>query len=791
MSKCAGGKAGLYALAVGMLSAAVLSYEIVLTRVLAITQWHHFAHAIISLALLGFGASGTALSLLRRRCERSFHTWFFGATLAFGVTVISSFWLSQRLPLNPFMLLWDKWEWAHLALYYVTLSVPFFFGAFAIGLALIHFRHTVATIYAADLIGASIGAIGTIGLLYLLPPVEAIACIAGLGILTSLIVSLVERSWLILPTLLVGSGLILGLAPRLSLNISPYKELSVALEFPDTEVLDTQSSPLGLLHLLDSPAFHHAPGLSFAHVDNLPRQRGIFVDAGGMSPIVEFSGDWPTYLDNMTASVVYSLVETPRVLVLGAGGGSDVLAALAHNARQVDAVELNQQVIDWVRADPQFSGGIYDSTRYPVRVFGREARGFVEASREPYDLIQLTLLDSVSASSAGVYALSESYLYTREAMQAYQRRLSPGGILAITRWIKRPPRDSLRLFATAAEVCGEQAAGQLAMIRSWRTATLLVKNGNYTHEDTAHLREFCQQRSFDLVYLPDIREEEVNRYHQLEEPVYYQACQQLLSPQREAFIQEYPFQIMPATDERPYFFHFFRWKSFDTLRKRAGNAWFPVEEWGYLVLIATLAQATVLSLLLIIVPLFALPRRGANLWIFIYFVMLGGGFMFIEIASIQRFILFLSYPTYAVAVVLCGFLLFAGLGSFLASRWQWVHHHLPHMVGIIALVGLLYTMTLGPLFRELMGLGDGWKIVISLLLLAPLATCMGMPFPVGLQRVANHTPLGMPWAWAINGCASVVSAVLATFAAMAIGFTGVLLLALGFYLIAASIFCKI
>ena len=238
------------------------------------------------------------------------------------------------------------------------------------------------------------------------------------------------------------------------------------------------------------------------------------------------------------------------------------------------------------------------------------------------------------------------------------------------------------------------------------------------------------------------------------------------------------------TDDRPYFSHFFRWRSLDRLRQRGGNSWFPVEEWGYLLLLATILQALTLGLVLILLPLVRLPHQGKERWICLYFLLLGGAFMFVEIVFIQRLVLFLSHPTYAVAVALAGFLLFAGLGSALSSRIErirWV------LLGIVGL-GALYTLGLTPLFYRLMGLPDVLKILVSLLILAPLAACMGMPFPLGMRRVTSHTPAMVPWAWGINGCASVVGAVSAVLASMSFGFTAVTLTALGLYLVAGWTF---
>ena len=242
-----------------------------------------------------------------------------------------------------------------------------------------------------------------------------------------------------------------------------------------------------------------------------------------------------------------------------------------------------------------------------MRVHVGEARGFVARHGGRFDLIEVALLDAFGASSAGLYALAESYLYTVEALDAYLQHLEPGGMLAITRWIDLPPRDMMKLFGTAVaalERRGVPEPGrQLALIRSWKTATLLVKNGAFTPAEIAAVGEFCRARSFDADYYPGMRPEATNRYNVLDASYFHDGALALLGTDREAFVERYKFAIAPATDDRPHFFHFFRWRTLPELVARKGQGGLPLIEWGYPVLIATLLQATAAVLLLIVLPL--------------------------------------------------------------------------------------------------------------------------------------------------------------------------------------------
>jgi hypothetical protein len=322
---------------------------------------------------------------------------------------------------------------------------------------------------------------------------------------------------------------------------------------------------------------------------------------------------------------------------------------------------------------------------------------------------------------------------------------------------------------------------------------LLIKNGIVNAEDIAALKTFAEDRSFDLAWYPGITETEVNQYNRLDQPYFYQAAKTILSPDREAFFNQYKFELHPATDDRPHFFHFFKWSVLPEILSLRSQGGLPLLEGGYLVLVATLVQALIVSFILIPLPLLVLRRKAfssqavSRSRVVLYFTAIGLSFLFIEMAFIQKFILFLHHPIYSVAVVLTSFLVFAGLGSgfsaILLRNENYRSALVIAMTGILVL-GVLYLWLLGPLLNSLIALSPIIKFVVTLFLIAPLAFCMGMPFPLALSSVGNHSPEMIPWAWAVNGCASVVSAVLATLLAIHFGFSAVVVLALMLYGIA-------
>ena len=813
-----------YFLSVALLAGSIIAYEITLVRLFSIAQWHHFAHMIISLALLGFGASGTAISLTQRwlmgnrwkpdEIDRRFHNAYTICGLLYSISVVGCFVLHQYVPFNPLMLVWQPSQVLSIFVLYLILSLPFFFGAACIGLALLRFAGNVNRLYFFDLFGSGIGALGIIVTMYLIPPAQNLTLISAIGFCAMLIAnweSWKTRQWrrIVSITGIAAAFIVYLLFNPISIKISPYKGLSSVLNFPDAQVLNQRHSPFGVLHVVRSGLIRAVPGLSLNTQHPVQPQLGLFTDADGMTAITDFSGDLSKvgYLGDTTSALAYHLMEPPNMLVLGAGGGGDVLTALYHGAASIDAVELNPQVLELVAKEQKdFAGGIYTpDSPYPVQVHVAEARGFVRATTKRYDLIQIALLDSVSASAAGTHALSESYLYTVEAFTDLYQHLTPGGIISITRWLKTPPRDMIRLFATAVEALEQSdnrvPAQQLAMIRGWRTGTLLIKKGTFDTADRAAIQNFCHERSFDLAYYPQMPEVEANRYNQLTEPIYFRAAQAILSNDRKQFYEGYPFNIRPTTDNRPYFFQFLRFDSLVQMIRTVGRSAIPFIEWGYLLLIATLIQAVLAGLVLILIPLFFLKREAAsptapnsrftNWRVFIYFLSLGAGFMFIEMSFIQKFLLLLANPTYAVAVVLCAFLLFAGLGSFFSLKLRTVvklrQSPIIIAIGVLSVLALIYLQLLPPIFHRFLASSDTLKVVVSIGLIAPLAFFMGMPFPLGIEWLQRHHPHLIAWAWGINGYASVVSAILATCLAIAFGFNLVILLAVGIYLIGGCV----
>ena len=377
--------------------------------------------------------------------------------------------------------------------------------------------------------------------------------------------------------------------------------------------------------------------------------------------------------------------------------------------------------------------------------------------------------------------------------------LEPQGFLVINHWTGTPPRGSLRLFATVIEALKEsgvqEPGSSVAWIRSWNTATLLIKRGELTMDELERIRQFAETRGFDLAWLPGLSEDEVNRHQLLPRPYFYQAARALLSASPGAYIEDYQYDIAPVRDDNPYFNDHFRWKSLPAFLAIPGRGGIAMIDAGYPTLLVTLLQALLAAVVLILLPLLFLEKApdGAErgkLRILVYFVAIGLAFLFVEISFIEAFTLIIGQPLYAVAVTLSLFLVFSGLGSLRVQHLvekrgqQAIPGLLFRSVFAIILLSILYVVLRSWLIESVMALPETARILSALLLSAPLAFAMGMPFPLGLTATGRSIPRLLPWAWGINGCASVLSAILAVLLAMEIGFSGVMLSAAILYLVA-------
>jgi spermidine synthase len=777
--------------AIFFVSAATLTFEIALTRIFSEAQGYHFAFMAVSLALLGFGASGTALAVFPKLLRRDLPSSLFRYSLLFSLSLPVCYLISNYIPFDSYQITWDRRQILYLAIYYLSLAVPFFLAGLTIGAPLALLVGQESRIYFFNLAGSGLGCIVALVSLSLWGG-EGTVVLASLGGALAALTQGRSQRRVAFSLLLLGVGLLILLRPPdyFTIKMSPYKTLSNSLRYKGAELLLRRWNAFSRVDVVKGPGVHAAPGLSPSYFGPLPTQLGITTDGDNLQPLTSATPDTDlSFLDSLPVSLPYLLLTEPRVLILEPGGGLDLLVALRKGAQKVVAVEANPLVTYVVRdLYGGFAGGIFQDPR--VKVVNEIGRSYLKRTDANFDLFQLSLSDSFRPVTSGAYSLHENYAYTKEAFMEYWEHLSPQGIVMVHRWLQIPPSEGLRALAlavTALEGAGVDPVQHIAALRSFSTMLLLVKRSQFTPREIEEIKEFASERHLDLVYYPDMPIEEANKIYVLKKPEYYLACQELLRAQDKAeFYRAYPFDVSPPSDDRPFFFHFFTWKQIPAILESLGKIWQPFGGSGYLVLWALLILALLASLVLIILPLSFLREMGGGGTrgrVFLYFFLLGIGYLFVEIPLIQRFILFLGHPVYALGAVLFALLTFSGLGSLSSPR-------LPLGRGILLLGAMivLYPPLLPLLFRSLLGLGLGGRLLSSILILAPLGFLMGLPFPKGIAVTSRLAPGLIPWAWGINGCASVLSSILASMGALTFGFSWVLACAGGAYLVGLVVF---
>lgn len=784
-----------------LISASTFAYEILLSRLLSIVQWQHFAYLILTLALLGLGTGSMFIAFIRHRLAPNFATAYITFLVLFGVTAVASFIAVEQMPFHLEEILQDSSQLLMLSGICSMLALPFFFAACAAALCLSYFHVELIRAYAVTLTGGGAGILLIFTLLYMVIPDNALRSIGALGLAAA---ALAWWELRVDPRMggaifaLMGIAVILLPGRWTELQITPDKSLPQTLQVGGAQLVSERSSPLGLVSVVENTLipWRYAPGLSLQAAHEPPEQVGVFTDGDALTVITRPS-KIPAemdYLDQTTSALPYRLRALQHVLIIGAGGGDDVLQARIHNVPLIEAVEINPQIAALVRGDySAFSGGLYDAP--DVRLHVEEPRGFISSSDQIFDLIQISLQNPVVGTSSGRYALSENYLYTVEAMREYLAHLETSGYLAITRWINVPPRDTLKLLATAAaalERGGIRAPGeQLFLLRSGQTATLIVKNSPYTAAEIATLQAFCRQYKFDLGYYPGMQEEDAQLFNVTDRAYFFAGAQALLSERRGAFMDRYKYNLEPATDDRPYFFHFFKWKSVNEMLSPHDTAGMALMEWGYLVLVATFITGVIAALFIIFAPLLFSQRmlqnlpRAANLGrVLWYFLFAGCASMLLQMSVIQKFMLLLNHPVYALVVVLTTLLISGGIGSLLVQHFADARRHRTVAVWAVAITAalcLLYVNILDPVFDTALSWTPELKILLAVALVAPVAFCMSLPLTLALDMIGNDMPAVLPWALSVNQCAAVISAGGAMLLAMHTGFTMVIVIGVALY----------
>ena len=794
---------------VGFVAAALIGFEISLMRMLLVASYHHFAFLVITVVLLGFGASGSALYLARRRLVPHGENAVLGLAVLTGVLIPVCSTVAQRIPIDAVVLPATLWRqigcWI---LYWAVLTTPFFFGAAVLGFALMIAKGVVARVYASNLIGSAAGAALVPLAMIAVPPAWLPLVMGGVALVGAVgagKVSITRRLGL-----LVAAGIAIAAGTWIdppNIRIDQFKDMA------HLERLRAQGSaervaeiygPRGVITAYQSDVLHDLPFLTVGATP--PPVTAVVIDGHRAGSVLKITDvEQADAVENTLMAFPYVLAPPrPRVLLLGEIGGSNVWLALRKGAATIDVVQPRDTIYELLRGPLRNLGGIVFD-RPGVRTTTAEPRHFVEHTADRFDLIQLTTLESLPAGSAGLGGLAEDHLITVEGITACLRRLAPDGMLAASRGIQTPPRDNVKLLTTMVEALGRMGitspGRHIVIVRDYLAVCTIVSLRPWSPGDVERIRRACAERQLTPVWFEGVEIAELNQPDRLPAGPdgagdwYHYAARQIFSPRCKQFVDDWFFDIRPPTDNRPFFHDYGRLRSIGELRRAFGDIWMTRAELGFVFVAAAAAFVAVIGAALTLLPL-AMARsaytgrgRMATLG---YFAAIGLAYLAVEMTYLSRLTHLIGDPVLAAAVTIAGFLALSGLGSLTAQRvkrrrvrtFRWV------IVGVVV-VGSVEMFLLPPVASA----AGAWPIVprclLSLVAVAPIAYLMGFPMPLALQRLEHTASALIPWAWGVNGFASVLAAPLATLIGMTWGFHVAGVVALLLYATTMGLFAKL
>ncbi|MCB8944580.1 MAG: hypothetical protein H6658_12590 [Ardenticatenaceae bacterium] len=780
-------------------SLAILTLEIVFTRVFSVLMWYHFAFMVISLALLGSGAAGVWLYLADGRfppAKINERLTLLALLFAFGT--IAAFLLYLQIPfefktISKEGLHWQTVGW--LALIYLVLSIPFLLGGATIALAISRFSRDVGQVYFYDLIGASLGCLLSVLALTVMGAGSAVLLVSVMGGVAALLFAWAtpQRGW----RWLSGLTVLLLLGVLLSNLSGQWLQVRTRGGYDAKNVMVYEKwNALARVTVYEDPYWLQpfGWGLSPTYVGPDPGHLMLLIDANAGTPIQKWDGSWAMvdFLRYDLTSLAYHILPQANTFVIGTGGGRDILTGLLFGANSITGAELNPAIVTAARDTfGDYAGRVYD---YPnVHVEIEDARTYLSRTGQQFDLIQASLIDTWAASSSGAYSLSENGLYTQEAFLTFYGRLTDRGMVSYSRWyFIADPTESLRMVALGRaswEAAGVTNVGDHMVVIANFTqnrsadkglATMLLKRTPFTPEEVATLAELSQELEFTVLHAPG--------YEAIANPVH----DLMVTPNLDEAIAQYPLDISVPTDNRPFFFDFASYSTLGNAAFQDNPAYTSSAEANY-ALLAVLAISAVTAVLFILLPLAARRQRTAIMagqWpTLLYFAALGIGFMLVMVPSIQRLTVYLGSPTYALAVGLFTILLSSGIGSRTTHSLEPadVQRRLRLVIIALIIVIALHLLIIPPLVQATQSWLFGWRIALVILLIFPAGFLMGQPFPLGMKWVSSHTPAIVPWLWAVNGATSVIGSAMATIVGLAVGFRMVSLVGMACYGLALAV----
>jgi len=755
---------------VALTTSGTLLLELALTRIFSVVFYYHFAFLAISIALFGLGVGGVFSYVVApggQIYKKLGVISLINAALALGAVM---FVLTRGADIGTF----------ELAIIYFTIALPFIGSGIIVSLAISETIERIDKVYFFDLMGAAAGCIALVALLNAVGGPNTIISV-------SILFAAAGALWFSLAGCRMGriAGVGVGLAFTMLLIANfghPFIEVHYAkgLKLRDEQYTKWNSiSRIGL-----------APDKDAGEM--------IFIDADASTAIANFDFNHLTAsqlqdLEHQGPGIPYNLRPGAKTLIIGPGGGWDVSRSLASGSHDVTAVEINPIIATKIMREkfPQLSRNLY--LRPDVHINIEDGRSFVRRSPDKFQVIQATLVDTWASTAAGAFALSENNLYTTDAFRDYLTHLTPDGLLTFTRWGFDPPRESLRLVSLAMSALADLGehepwrhvlvgrSGGKSELHGWGALdTVIFSRTPLSDADVARARQAFADAHMEAIYLPG-------------DPPNNEFGKLLLAKDPLAWERNYRFDITPVSDNRPFFFYTVQPRDVADfiLQTNSKSADLKVNVAVPKLFDAMFVSIVAVGIILVLPPLVLgtkLPHDSSVRGFLLYFLAIGMGYILIEVAMIQKFVLFLGHPTYALTVVIFSMLVSSGLGSYTSRRLIGDNPaHLQKALAAVAILVAILALIVQPVLSAGVGLPFFIKVAATVLMLAPAGFAMGLPFPTGLRMLERTHAPAVRWAWSLNAAASVLGSVGALVLALYLGIVETLLIGRALYLFAAVV----
>lgn len=759
---------------------ATLVWEILLTRIFSATMYYHFVFMSISLAMLGFGCSGVIVFLFPKffiKEKGANHLTIFSSLFSITIFIAIAVYLQINFSPQP-----DFSTFRRLVFIFFLIFLPYFFSGLVITTALKHYSKNVTVLYCFDLLGAGLGCCFVVGMLFIYDGLSMVIITSFIAALASLLFSRecslkrIKGLSLLITVFFIAAFICNNYFYR-------FLKIRYVSGHRETGVIFEKWNPINRVTVLPikSEAFGGKPSLLIQY------------DATAVAPIIPFDGDINkvSYLQDFEQSFYYQLRKNADVLIIGVGGGLDVLNAYINGQRKIIGIEINPTIAKLGREIySDYNGHIFEKPGIQLMV--DDGRNFVSHAKEKFDIIHLSNVDSFVASSSGAFTFVENSLYTVEAFKDYYNHLKDNGVLWLARWrtLENYSTETFRVLTGVVQALKESGVDkpeqQIIILESkrkipWRQSIILLKKTPFLTEEIEAIDNLREKMNLTWLHHPQRRtENELDQY--------------LFASDKGACLRQYPFRVDPPRDDCPFFYNFLKPINY-VFTPLAPETPFTYPVFMFKSLFAIIF---VLVLFAIFIPLLFCKRNFSNSepiyyqWGYLfYFACLGLGFMLVEIPLIQKFIIFLGQPIYAIAVILAALLIFSGIGSLLSGRFSeevtlW---RLNNVLLILCFTLVIYIFGLSFVFESFLGVSLFFRFCIAIVLILPLGLLMGMAFPMGIRLLEKDGHAMIPWVWGINGACSVLGSVVAWGLSLNFGYTitlwtATLVYATGYFIIA-------